>query len=255
MQTAVVVPCYNEEHRLDGDACVQFLEATTGVRLLFVDDGSTDATWERLGSIVARAPAGRADRLRLEKNVGKAEAVRRGLNELLRQGATDYVGFWDADLATPLEDIPAFVQLLEERPDIQWVFGARVKLLGRAVERHSIRHVLGRVFATLTSMALALPVYDTQCGAKLFRVSPALAESLQAPFDSRWIFEVELIARASTLAGDRRLDPDREIYELPLHAWRDVRGSKVRSSDFVRAGRELASIWWRYRPARRKRTA
>jgi glycosyltransferase involved in cell wall biosynthesis len=253
MQTAVVVPCYNEEHRLDVDACVSFLGATTGVRLLFVDDGSTDATWERLGTIVVRAPTGRAERLRLDQNVGKAEAVRRGMNQLLQQGMAGYIGFWDADLATPLEDIHTFVQLLDQRPDIQWVFGARVKLLGRAVERQSLRHVLGRVFATLTSLTLALPVYDTQCGAKLFRVSPTLVHSLQQPFDSRWIFEVELIARASTLVTGDRLDPERQIYELPLHAWRDVRGSKVRSSDFVRAGRELVGIWWRYRPARRKR--
>src|ERR1041384_6274866 len=62
------------------------------------------------------------------------------------------------------------------------------------------RHYLGRIFATAVSLALHSPVYDTQCGAKLFRPGAPLRDALSAPFRSRWIFDVELLARL-----DRRI--------------------------------------------------
>ncbi len=126
------------------------------------------------------------------------------------------------------------------------VFGARVRLLGRKIERRPIRHYLGRVFASLASMVLQLPIYDTQCGAKLFRVTPDLLEVLDLPFESRWIFDVEIIARFLTL---HRMDTDfgkRAIYESPLHQWEDVAGSKVKMFDFVTSFWELIRIRFKY---------
>lgn len=244
MKTGVVIPCYNEEHRLDVGAFASFLAASVGIDLVFVDDGSTDGTAKRIETIIASAP-GRAEYLRLAANGGKAEAVRRGMNHLMARGA-DVVGFWDADLATPLGVLPIFIALLARRPDIHWVFGARVQLLGRQIERRRLRHYLGRVFATFTAATLSLKVYDTQCGAKLFRASPALREVLAEPFLSRWIFEVEMIARLASIRGPNAVPVSTSIYELPLLTWRDVKGSKVKATDFLRAASELVKIKLRY---------
>ena len=138
-RAVIVVPCYNEGRRLPVADFRRFLDRP-GAELLFVDDGSTDNTVEVLRGICA-GREGRATLLECGKNGGKAEAVRRGMRAALASGAR-YAGFWDADLATPLDDIDAFLGVLEARPEIDMVFGSRVKLLGRRVERHAIRHYL-----------------------------------------------------------------------------------------------------------------
>src|SRR5262249_28035111 len=155
----------------------------------------------------------------------KAEAVRRGLVRAF-EAQPEYLGFWDADLATPLDAILTFGAVLDSRPDIEMVFGARVKLLGRSVERSPVRHYLGRVFATAASMTLGIGFYDTQCGAKLFRASPELAAVFDRPFDTRWLFDVEVLARLIALRRASSRGPVGDIvYEHPLHEWRDVAGS------------------------------
>jgi glycosyltransferase involved in cell wall biosynthesis len=249
LTTALVVPCYNEEMRLPVGLLADWLRGDPAAHLLFVNDGSTDRTRDRIDTLVASA-GGRASALHLARNGGKAEAVRQGMLALMERGYAT-VGFWDADLATPLDAIPGFVEVLASRADIDWVFGARVQLLGRHIARQPLRHYLGRVFATMTSLALGLAVYDTQCGAKLFRASSELARVLATPFMSRWIFEVEMIARlaAGRAPGDRAVAE--RIYELPLVRWTDVKGSKVKPTDFVRAAGELARIRLTYAEALR----
>jgi len=93
---------------------------------------------------------------------------------------------------------------------------------------------------------LRLPIYDTQCGAKLFRVSDELRRVLAEPFISRWIFDIEMIARY--ISGRRGTDkrPVREtIYEMPLMRWDDVKGSKLKPVDFFTVGLDLLRIWRR----------
>lgn len=250
-ETVVVVPCYNEADRLPVAALERFLDREPGVGFLLVNDGSRDGTLALLRSLAGRRTAGAVEVLDLEVNRGKAEAVRRGLLRALDRGAR-YVGFWDADLATPLEAIPDFRRLLEERPALDWVIGARVKLLGRQIERQALRHYLGRVFATVASLILRIPVYDTQCGAKLFRRNAELGSVLAEPFGSRWVFDVELIGRYLNAWRARgEAAPEERIYEFPLIRWMDVKGSKVKPTDFVRAMLELLGIWLRLRrPAR-----
>ena len=254
----IVVPCFNEAQRLDGGAFKEFARENHQLGFLFVNDGSTDRTLEVLEDL-RRFDRDRFAICDLATNVGKAEAVRQGLLRAHAAGP-DYVGYWDADLATPLDAIVTFCSLLDLRPDIEMVFGARVSLLGRSVERRFLRHYLGRLFATASSLALGIGFYDTQCGAKLFRASHEIMALFQSPFSTRWLFDVEIIARlVATRRWTNRTRVGEIVYELPLHEWRDVAGSKVKPHDFVKAFVELAEIAWNYRwmtrPPRRPRPA
>jgi dolichyl-phosphate beta-glucosyltransferase len=213
------------------------------VRFLFVDDGSTDRTRQVLEGLRHESPQHFAI-CSLAKNKGKAEAVRQGV---LRAFAASpaYVGYWDADLATPLDTLVAFWELLDTRPDLEMVFGARVQLLGHVIERRALRHYLGRVFATAASLTLGLRIYDTQCGAKLFRTSPAMQALFQHPFTTRWLIDVELLARLIQARRGTTLPPaEAVIYEFPLPEWHDVAGSKVKARDFVKGLCGLARIYW-----------
>lgn len=219
----VVVPCYNEERRLDLTS-LKSLWSAEGVRVTFVDDGSTDGTGAILRTISDAAD--NVDVLTLASNSGKGEAVRCGLAAGCAAGAS-FVGYLDADLATSPEEFLTLVDAIRSDDALDAVLGARVALLGRRVERKAGRHYAGRVFASLASLALSMPVYDTQCGAKVFRASPYLEHALDEPFGSPWFFDVELLFRLKT-AFDETDEPCAERFlEIPLWAWRDVDGSRV----------------------------
>jgi glycosyltransferase involved in cell wall biosynthesis len=246
LDVTIVVPCFDEAQRLRLDAFRSFLAASHRHRLLFVDDGSRDDTLAMLRQFVVEGD-GRVDVLALERNHGKAEAVRRGVLQAL-EGEAHAVGYWDADLATPLSEVDLMAQLLAEQPQIQIVLGSRVKLLGKRIERHEHRHYFGRVFATGASLVLSLPVYDTQCGAKLFRAHELTRRLFAEPFVARWTFDVELLARYRF----REAQGAEGLWEHPVSRWTDVAGSKVRFWDAGVAFWELWRILWRYRLGSRR---
>lgn len=233
---ALVIPAWNEAHRFRATPFLDFVASQNTVDLYFVDDGSVDGTGELLDTLQEQQPV-RMHVLHLEQNQGKAEAVRLGLRRVLDAGY-GLVGYLDADLAAPLDTVLLLRAVLLEDPALVMAMGSRVKLLGWEITRSERRHYLGRIFATFASLALRLPVYDTQCGAKAMRCGAALDTALATPFMSRWLFDVELLARLRD-AGAR-------MREVPLPVWKDPGGSSVRGRDFLRAPVELWRIWRRY---------
>ena len=244
-KVCLIVPCYNEEQRLDVPAFRSFLRDAHELRILFVDDGSRDGTFRVLEAMAEEFPQS-VRALKRDPNQGKAEAVRAGTLYALRHFSPEFVGFWDADLATPLCSVYQFVRVLDARPDIEMIFGARVQLLGRSVRRQLARHYLGRVFAITVSTVLQLAIYDTQCGAKLFRVCEETEAVFAEPFLSKWVFDVEILARYQRLFRQNRRSLESVIYEYPLEQWTDIAGSKVGAGDFVIALRDVFRIWKRY---------
>lgn len=239
MSVVVVVPCYNEEKRLDAAIFRPFVEGGAGVHVLFVNAGSTDGTAAALQRVLAQlGPASSA--LELPGTGGKAEAVRAGMREAIARGA-QRVGYYDADGATEAAEALGLVRELDDER-ISVVLASRVALLGRDIRRGPLRHYAGRVFATVASLALHLPVYDTQCGAKFFRVTPLLEDVLEAPFTTRWAFDVELLSRL--LAGTARHPglPASALVEVPLRRWVDVAGSTLHASSYAKVFGELLGL-------------
>ena len=243
--SVMVVPCFNEAQRLDVRRFERFAARSQGIDFLLVNDGSRDATLELLEGLHSRNPR-RFSFLHLKDNSGKAEAVRQGCL-LALEAQPDYVGYWDADLATPLEEIPNFAHVLQRKPAIEVVVGCRLPLLGHRIARRPMRRLLGRAFANVASLALGLPIYDTQCGAKLFRATSTLHQVLSQPFLTRWIFDVEILARMTQIRRQQTQSSlASALYEQPLDRWQDVAGSKLKRGDFAKAFFEMTRIYCRY---------
>lgn len=236
---AWVVPCFEEAARLDRAALLALAQGSAPAGLILVDDGSRDSTPAILHALAEEHPE-LIESLVLPQNQGKAEAVRFGMRHALATGAA-LVGYLDADFSTPPAELVRLAQLMRAA-DCDVLMGSRVQLLGRRIERSNLRHYAGRVFATCASLTLGLPVYDTQCGAKLFRANPALASALERPFTSRWAFDVELLGRLLRPgAGVPPVGAER-IREEPLLVWSDVAGSKLGPLAALRGGLELLRL-------------
>ena len=240
LKIAIVIPCYNEEERLQLDIFITELSNDPRLTFLFVNDGSSDNTLEVIQKICSANPE-RALCLSLEKNAGKGEAVRSGMLYLTECNNFDIIGFWDADLAVSLSEIHDFAEIFNNK-NIHGVIGSRVHLAGRVIERVNARHYLGRLFATVMSLTFDLKIYDTQCGAKLFR-SKFLKQVIQTPFVTNWIFDVELIIRLSRLQS---LSNIMWLYEVPVEEWKNVTGTKRTFSAYYIAVVNYLKLYIKY---------
>lgn len=240
----IIVPCYNEADRLPADVFVAYLAQRADVSFCFVNDGSTDQTQAVLAQLRARY-ADQITVLNLSQNVGKAGAVRAGmLDRAQATPAFDYLGYFDADLATPLDAIGDLSAVLDQTSALDLVMGSRIKFLGTDIRRDTFRHYAGRIVATFISNILKLPVYDSQCGAKLFR-HRAVLTLFQEPFISPWLFDVELLARLIRQYG--RGPVLTRVAEHPLRQWIEMDGSRIRPSYYVKLWYELYRIHQTYR--------
>ena len=248
-KTRIIIPCFNEEKRLDSEAFLRITASERNLSLLFIDDGSTDGTLQLLRLLEEKKPAS-INVMSLEKNSGKAEAVRHGIMKSV-DGPFDFLGYWDADLATPLSELHNFCLLLDST-DAEIVIGSRVRLLGRNIERSAVRHYLGRLFATCASLILKISIYDTQCGAKIFRNTETVRQVFSKPFKVKWIFDVEMLARFSIVNKTSPAVISSRWIELPLSEWIDVKGSKVKPKDFFNSFFEFCHlVYLLHSPARK----
>lgn len=238
-QTSIIIPCYNEAQRLQVDAFHEIARKCPEIRLWFVNDGSTDTTQEALEKLV-QSITPEPGLIHIFDNVGKAEAVRQGILTSLKENRYTRCGFWDADLATPFNELLRLSESMDRNPKLVMVSGCRVQRLGVHISRKPWRHYQGRIFATIASMVLGISVYDTQCGAKLFR-SDVAEEIFRDPFISRWSFDVELFARLGQFRSTEM------VLELPLLEWIDCPGSKLNLAGSFKSVFDLIKIYKKYR--------
>jgi len=154
---SIVVPGLNESQSLS-ELADKIDEAVVGrsYELIFVDDGSTDETWEVIGRLCRANPAVRGVRLRA--NFGKAAALAAGFEHATGQ----FVISMDADLQDDPAEIPKFVAELESGFDV---------VVGWRVDRQDSwnRRFLSRIFNASASVFTGVALHDMNCGLKGFR--------------------------------------------------------------------------------------
>jgi len=230
--SVIIVPCYNEFARMPADHFIDHLKLHPHHAICFVNDGSTDKTGELLQDIAK--VCSNAKVLSLPKNQGKALAVYEGVKHISKDQQIPFIGYMDADLATPL----SFIEIMENelgKGNTWMVFGSR-KLAGREqVERRAFRHYSGRLVSAMITWALGKKYGDTQCGAKLF-AKEGIEKGFHQPFTTSWIFDVEIIKRLLNQNGHVK------IREIAVNQWKDVGNSKVSTWYFFKMLSEIFRI-------------
>ena len=217
LKTAIIIPCYNEEERIQKNKILE-LVSRKEITVYLTNDGSSDATLEVLTSI-AQENVNQIKVINFEKNEGKASAIYKAIHLVRNQNQFDYIGYFDADFSTPVTEMLRMLDFNVTNP-VLFIFGSRVKLLNSVIKRKIYRHIIGRVIITVINWKFKLAIYDTQCGAKLFS-NEIIEKVFNKPFYTSWLFDVEIFIRL------KNLNLLLEGYEFPLKEWRDVEGSKL----------------------------
>lgn len=219
MPTAVVIPCFDEAERLDLNELRRFVD-DHAMAVVVVDDGSGDTTLELL-----RAAEGPQWHVVEIAHGGKAAAVRVGLEVAAALPDVTVVGFCDADLATPVDEVARVAAALDDRPDACAAIAVRTGPVASA--RGPVRRLGNRAYSRLASRAIGQRLSDTQCGAKFMGNDERLRRAIDEPFGDRWGFDAELLGRVVAGGGG-------SIIEVPLNRWREVPGSRLSAVDAVR---------------------
>ncbi|HEY0833993.1 MAG TPA: glycosyltransferase family 2 protein [Azospirillum sp.] len=157
---SVVVPVLNEEGNVEPlhRAVIDALDGTPwSFELLFVDDGSTDATIDRLRAMVVRDPRVRV--VRLSRNFGQTAATAAGFHHA--RGAV--LVTMDGDLQNDPADVPTLMRLIDEGYDV--VTGWRRNRQDHLWSRKVPSRIANRLLAWVTGVRIR----DTGCGLKAYR--------------------------------------------------------------------------------------
>ncbi|MET0751824.1 MAG: dolichyl-phosphate beta-glucosyltransferase [Pyrinomonadaceae bacterium] len=213
---SIIIPAFEEQARL-GDSVEKILayvdKEKLSAELIIVDDGSGDNTTEIAEKACAGFPGLQTKVIRYEKNRGKGYAVKTGL----LAAKADIAIFSDADLSTPIEELPKLIEPIKSG-EFDVTFGSRA-LDRTLITTHQplLREQGGRVMNLIIKTMSGLPFYDTQCGFKAFNMKKfrPLLETMQI---DRFGFDVEFLF----VADYNKL----KLKEIPVR-WNNVEGSKV----------------------------
>jgi glycosyltransferase involved in cell wall biosynthesis len=225
----IVIPAYNEESRLP--ATLTRVSEALELRgepyeVLVVVNGSTDRTAE----VVKRAATCDGNvRLIVTQLRGKGRAVKIGIGE----ARGDRIVFADADLSTPIEEVIALADRLDERHQV--VIASREGSGARRVGEPYVRHLMGRVFNLLVQVLAVRGIQHTQCGFKAFT-----RQCAQDVFRRQRIvgfgFDVEVLYLARRLGYG--------IKEVPV-TWEYAASSRVDPvKDTIRMFRDVLAVRW-----------
>jgi cellulose synthase/poly-beta-1,6-N-acetylglucosamine synthase-like glycosyltransferase len=229
----MVVPCFNEEKRIKLNYWNDLTDIPN-VSWIFVNDGSTDCTKNVLYKIT------NATIIDINKNVGKAESIRKGITETCKKnsGESFWVGYLDADSAFEIEDIRKVIELVYSKSsayDSYW--GSRVALAGRKITRNNLRHILSRILITIFGYKMRDLPYDPQTGFKIFKFNNQQMEIFEKRFETKWFVDLEILIRYQVLEKQIM-----KIWEEPVNTWKDVDGSNIRGFELITVVKDLIKI-------------
>jgi dolichyl-phosphate beta-glucosyltransferase len=233
IEFSVVIPAYNEAHRIERTlvAMAEHLDADgRSWEAIVADDGSHDQTALVVQRFAARRGAGRVRLVQLGNNRGKGAALRAAV--AATRGRR--VLMMDADLATPMQELPALELALDLGADI--ASGSRKARGAHVLRPQSLaRAALGRLGNLWIRLLAVRGLGDTQCGFKLF--DGALARQLFAlAREDRFGIDIEVLCLAQRSLGAR-------VQEVGV-AWEHQDGSKVRCKDYLEVLLKVPRIAW-----------
>lgn len=212
-QISIVIPSYNEEHRLPKflDEVIRFTsESRKKYEIIVVDDGSTDQTREVAISFSAGNKGLKV--VSLTHNQGKGYAVKRGLYE----ARGNIRVFLDADGSVHPREIEKNLDYFDRGYDV--IIGSRVlQGEGQILERKWLRIAMGIVFNFFVKHILGMPFLDTQCGFKMFRAD-VIKHVFARMYLHRFGFDVEMLFLVNKCGY--------KAVEVPV-SWKHIPGSKI----------------------------
>jgi dolichyl-phosphate beta-glucosyltransferase len=204
--TALIVPCYNEQHHLDATQYVDFSNRNPNFRLIFVDDGSQDRTVELLEGIQQAMEHDRVWILRLPQHRGRSEAIRRGVllalsTPFLRSQDLGFIGVLDTRLDNPLNEINNTVLSMAGRDEIEVLVLKRRAMHGHAIEEGFVRRSIHTALSFVAIHAIELPINDIQSRVALLRYGRWLESVFSREFTHRSDCDLEILARTKNELG------------------------------------------------------
>ncbi|MDH2207358.1 glycosyltransferase [Empedobacter sp. GD03644] len=232
---AIIIPCYNEEFRLNFNE-IDLLLNQANIDVYFANDGSKDNTVKKINQYIQNKP--NTFLFDYKKNEGKAFTIYKSLDSLYEQNKYTYIGYLDADFSTKSVDFLSMYNYLQNSPK-EFILASRIMLLNSNIKRKKYRHYIGRIILTIINIKYKLGIYDTQCGAKIFSQN-ILNEVLKTPFQTAWLFDAEVFIRL------KKSNLLTNGVEFPITNWEDVAGSKLKLTDGFEILKEINTLYKNY---------
>lgn len=229
---AIIIPCFNEEKRLDLTS-IEYLIENVNIDLYFANDGSTDNTQHVIDSICNNY--NNCFSINYNQNEGKSSTIFKSTNYLLNNFNHDYIGYFDADFSTPADQLLNLVDYLNEYSP-KFIFASRINTLNSNIKRKTYRHFIGRIIITIINFKHKLNIYDTQCGCKIFS-RDIIKEIGKEKYKTSWLFDIEIFIR---LKNKNLL---KNGIEYPVKNWKDVDGSKLKLTHFSTILKEISILY------------
>lgn len=216
MDFSIVIPAFNEKERLSSflfNLTEEISKSNLNGEIIIVDDGSRKDDYRYYLNIISRLNNASVRILRHPRNMGKGAAIKTGFKD----AKGTWIGFVDADGAISSKEVMRLLKIALSSTDLDGIFGSRVMMLGYNIDRKFMRHLGGRILTTLLYFFLRIPVYDSQCGYKIFRASKILP-LINICKEQGYLLDLELI----TIGYRNKLN----FLEVPI-SWKDIPGGKV----------------------------